>query len=109
MGSELNGIPAAIPELWESIPPILQALLRIRTMKFVVSKRRVNPNMGGAPRFRFRMKYDVVVNHIARERHVAIQEDGGRGLLGNLLHEPLPNRRIRGPCIRGIRKAHIAI
>ena len=55
MGSELNGIPAAIPELWESIPPILQALLRIRTMKFVVSRRVAgNPNMGGAPRFRFR-------------------------------------------------------
>jgi hypothetical protein len=78
-------------------------------MKLVVPERGVNPNVGGAPRFRLRMKYGVVVNHIARERHVAIQEDGGRGLLGDLLYEPLPNCRISGLCIRGIRKAHIAV
>ncbi len=107
-GAELGGVPAAVAELGEGVPPVLQALLGV-AVKFVVAEGGKDVEIGGAPGFGFDFVDGVVIFVAAGERNVAIQDDGGRFFDGDFADEILADAGIGGFRVVRVGEALVAV
>ncbi len=65
----------------------------------MISQRREYAQVQIAPRFRLGLKHRIVVCDAARQRYIAIHDQSGGALPGNLAHQPLANSRVGLPVV----------